>query len=69
MSRKRSPLNPGHFHTKLCNAAKEAREAHDWLRLIRDRFPTAAPKVSELLILADELVSILTANTRKTKNS
>lgn len=57
------------FHTKMCNACKEARESHYWLRLIRDSFPGAAPKAVELLALADELVSLLTAITRKTKNS
>ena len=55
------------FHTKICNAAKEARESHYWLRLIRDSFPNASKEASSLLESAEELVKILTSITKKTK--
>ena len=55
------------FHTKICTAAKEARESHYWLRLIRDSFPNAREEAAELLNSAEELVRILTSITKKTK--
>ena len=55
------------FHTKICNAAKEAREVHFWLRLIRDSFPNASQEASALLDSAEELLKILTSITKKTK--
>jgi len=56
------------FHTKICNAAKEAREAHYWLRLVRDSFANADAEASALLQQAEELVRILTSITKKTKS-
>ncbi len=56
------------FHTKICNAAKEARESHYWLRLIRDSFPNASGEASSLLEEAGELIRILTSITKKTKS-
>jgi len=52
------------FHTKICNAAKDARESHYWLRLIRDNFPNARDDASTLLQQAEELVKILTSITK-----
>jgi four helix bundle protein len=53
----------------MCTAAKEARESHYWLRLIRDSFPAAKDSAERLLPLADELLRLLTAITKTTKNS
>lgn len=56
------------FHTKMCQAEKEARECHYWLRLIRDSFDAFRSDAAELLDLADELKRILSAITKATKS-
>ncbi|MGH8047709.1 MAG: four helix bundle protein [Chthoniobacterales bacterium] len=56
------------FHTKMCQAEKEARETHYWLRLIRDSFESFRNAASALLDLAEELKRILSAITKTTKS-
>ncbi len=56
------------FHTIICRAAKEAREAHYWLRLIRDSYPRHRPKAISQLTQAEELKRILAAITKTTGN-
>jgi len=55
------------FHTKMCIAAKEARESHYWLRLVRVSYSAASLEAASLLDAADELVKIPTSITKKTK--
>jgi four helix bundle protein len=55
------------FHTKMCQAAKEARESHYWLRLIRDSFASARTEAAAMLDLAEELKRLLGAITKATK--
>jgi len=47
------------FGWKMSIAYKEAREAHFWLRLLRDSKYLTQEEVSELLVKADELLRIL----------
>ncbi len=56
------------FHTKMCQAEKESRETHYWLRLIRDSF--AAFRNDALLLIepAEELKRILSSITKSTKS-
>jgi len=56
------------FHAKMCQAEKEAREAHYWLRLIRDSFGSASKDASALLDLSEELKRILSSITKSTKD-
>ncbi len=56
------------FHTIMCRAAKEARETHYWLRLIRDSYPQHRPEATAQLELAQELKRILGAITKTTGN-
>ena len=53
------------FLAKMCIAAKEARETHYWLRLLRESHLTAID-VSTILDHAEELVRILTAAVKTT---
>lgn len=56
------------FHTKMCQAAKEARECHYWLRLIRDSFPAMTQVATSLVEPAEELKRLLGAITKATKS-
>jgi len=56
------------FHAKMCQAEKEAREVHYWLRLIRDSFKGFQLEASNLLGSADELKRLLASITKATKN-
>ena len=47
------------FISKLAIAAKEAREAGYWLRLIRDTQPHNHPELADLLTKCGELVKML----------
>jgi four helix bundle protein len=47
------------FISKLAIAAKEAREAGYWLRLIRDTYPHNHPELADLLAKCDELAIML----------
>jgi four helix bundle protein len=49
------------FVAKMSIAAKEARETHYWLRLLRDSKTGPPADVSALLGEADELIRLLTA--------
>ena len=55
------------FHTLMSRAEKEARESHDWLRLIRDSYTEASADACSLLSSAQELKRILAAITKTTK--
>ncbi len=56
------------FHTIMCRAAKEARESHYWLRLIRDSYPQHRTEATAQLEQAQELKRILGAITKTTGN-
>lgn len=49
------------FIAKMSIASKEAREAHYWLRLLRDSKIESGKQADSLLMEADELLRILTA--------
>lgn len=49
------------FVAKMSIAAKEARETHYWLRLLRDSKTGPADQVATMLHEADELIRLLTA--------
>lgn len=49
------------FIAKMCIASKEARESHYWLRLLRDSNIMPGSNVDSLIQDADELLRILTA--------
>ena len=49
------------FANKMTIASKEAREAHYWLRLLRDARIVSADEIGEEIRLADELVRLLTS--------
>ncbi|HEX4968761.1 MAG TPA: four helix bundle protein [Nitrospiraceae bacterium] len=56
------------FISKLAIAAKEARAAGYWLRLIRDTHPHNHPELADLLAQCGELVNMLNSiilNTRR----
>jgi len=55
------------FLSKLSIACKEARETHYWLRLLAATELVPEPRLTELLDEANQLVAILTAVIRKTK--
>jgi four helix bundle protein len=55
------------FLSKLSIACKEARETHYWLRLLAATELVPEPRLTELLDEANQLVAILTAIIRKTK--
>jgi four helix bundle protein len=55
------------FLSKLSIACKEARETHFWLRLLAATELVPEPRLTELLNEANQLVAILTAVIRKTK--
>ena len=54
------------FNAKMKIASKEAREAHYWLRLLRDSQTLAAEELRIELNLADQLVSLLTSIVKTT---
>jgi four helix bundle protein len=57
------------FVSKYSIACKEARETHYWLRLL-DEFRTASsPEIGSLLTECNELIAILTAIIKKTKQN
>jgi len=49
------------FVAKMAIASKEAREAHYWLRLLRDGEFVPRQRLMPMLDLCNELVSLLTA--------
>jgi four helix bundle protein len=55
------------FLSKLSIACKEARETHYWLRLLAATELVPESRLTELLDEANQLVAILTAIIRKTK--
>ncbi len=57
------------FLSKLSIACKEARETHYWLRLLAATELIPEPRLTELLDEANQLVAILTAIIRKTKEN
>jgi len=57
------------FSSKLSVACKEARATHYWLRLLAASNIVPAPRLTELLDEANQLVAILTAIIRKTKKN
>ncbi len=58
------------FFAKMSIASKEARETHYWLRLIRDSKISKNNELSQLILLSEELIKILTSivKTGYTKN-
>ena len=54
------------FNAKMKIASKEAREAHYWLRLLRDSKTLGPEELRIELNLADQLVSLLTAIVKTT---
>jgi len=59
--------NRADFSSRLSVACKEARETHYWLRLLAASNIVPAPRLTELLDEANQLVAILTAIIRKTR--
>ena len=57
------------FFSKMSVAAKEARETHYWLRLIRDSKLTDEKTVAPVLDLTEEVRRILTAIVKSTGES
>jgi four helix bundle protein len=57
------------FLNKLSIARKEARETHYWLRLLAASDIVHEPRLTELLDEADQLIAILTAITKRIRNS
>jgi four helix bundle protein len=57
------------FSSKLSVACKEARETHYWLRLLAASEVVPAPRLTELLDEANQLVAILTTIVRKTRQN
>jgi len=57
------------FITKNCNALKEAREAHFWLRLIAAAEPSLKPRAAPLIAESHELIAILYAIIKTARNS
>ena len=57
------------FLSKMSVAAKEARETHYWLRLIRDSKLTDEKTVAPVLDLTEEVRRILTAIVKSTAES
>lgn len=56
------------FISKLAIAAKEAREAGYWLRLIRETQPHNHPELASLLAECGELVKMLNSNILTTRS-
>jgi len=54
------------FHTKMCIAEKEAREAHYWLRILKDCGLIDGGEAESLLQQCQELKRILAAITKST---
>jgi four helix bundle protein len=57
------------FVNKMTIASKEAREAHFWLRLLRDSRTLEPSEVAQELVLAGELVRLLTSIVKTSTNS
>lgn len=55
------------FISKLCIALKEAHECHYWLRLTRDSDTDAQAETIILLREAEEIIRLLTAIIKKSK--
>lgn len=56
------------FANKMGIASKEARETHYWLRLLRDSGIIPAERMDPLIAEVEELLRILTAIVKTTKN-
>ncbi len=57
------------FLNKLSIARKEARETHYWLRLLSTTDLVSAPRLTDLVDEADQLVAILTTITKRTRQN
>jgi four helix bundle protein len=55
------------FLAKISIASKEAREARYWLRLFRDSDIVSGEVLGRLMALADELIRLLTAIAKTTR--
>jgi four helix bundle protein len=56
------------FIAKMAIASKEARECNYWLRLLRDARILPATRLQPLIDESDELIRILTAIVKSTRN-
>jgi len=57
------------FVSKYSIACKEARETHYWLRLLDESRTASSPEIGSLLTECNELIAILTAIIKKTKQN
>ena len=57
------------FISKMSISSKEAREAHYWLRLLRDSNLCSSVNLTELIDESEELVKILTAIVKTSQNN
>ena len=57
------------FTAKMSIASKEARECHYWLRLLRDSRIMSADRIAPILADCDELIRLLTAIVKSTRQS
>lgn len=57
------------FVSKYSIACKEARETHYWLRILDESRIASSPEIGSLLTECNELIAILTAIIKKTKQN
>jgi len=61
--------NKADFVSKYSIVCKEARETHYWLRLLDESRIASSPEIESLLTECNELIAILTAIIKKTKQN